>query len=254
MIVGYPTLKNAPITEALIDIRVKLPSSLDTGQINSIHDAIKEQYPDKQEQRVSEFKFEPKAEVTVKSSEAKIHGFRYLTSDKKQIVQTRIDGFTFSRLHPYITWTQLRDEARRLWKIYTDITSPELIYRVAVRYINNLNIPMPIDDFGDYLVSPPVVPDNPDVKDKLPQGISSFLNRIVLPKPEINSHAIITQALETIIDTNKSLPIILDIDAIYLNPDGFAEDYAWNKLEELRYFKNEIFFNSITKKLLEQYE
>ncbi|HDH53274.1 MAG TPA: hypothetical protein ENH24_02190 [Nitrospirae bacterium] len=35
---------------------------------------------------------------------------------------------------------------------------------------------MPIGDFGDYLVSPPVVPDNPDVKDKLPQGISSFLS------------------------------------------------------------------------------
>ena len=165
-----------------------------------------------------------------------------------------MDGFTFSRLHPYITWEQLRDEAYRLWKIYVDITSPELIHRVAVRYINNLSIPMPIGDFGDCLVSPPVVPDNPDVKDKLPQGISSFLNRIVLPKPDINSHAIITQALETVIDTSKPLPIILDIDAIYHNPDGFTEDDAWNKLEALRYFKNEIFFNSITKKLKELYE
>lgn len=150
-----------------------------------------------------------------------------------------MDGFTFSRLHPYITWKQLRDEAYRLWKIYTDITSPELINRVAVRYINNLNIPMPIGDFGDYLTAPPIVPE------KLPQGISSFFSRIVLPKPSINSFAIITQALETIIDSSKSLPIILDIDAIHLNPDDLSEKEAWNKLEELRHYKNEIFFNSM---------
>ncbi len=245
----YPTLKNAPITEALIDIRVKLSSSVDAEKLDSIYELIKEQYPVKQKQKVSEFKFETKAEVIVKSSEAKMHGYRYITSDKKQIVQTRLDGFTFSRLHPYITWEQLHDEAYRLWKIYVDITSPELISRVAVRYINNLNIPMPIGDFGEYLTAPPVVPE------KLPQGISSFFSRIVLPKPSINSFAIITQALETIIDTSKSLPLILDIDAIHHNPDGLSEEEAWNKLEELRYFKNEIFFNSMPiNKIKELYE
>ncbi len=244
----YPTLKNAPITEALIDIRVKLPSSVDVNRIDFIHELIREQYPVKQEQKVSEFKLEPKAEVIVKSSEAKMHGYRYITTDKKQIVQTRLDGFTFSRLQPYITWNQLRDEAYRLWKMYADITSPELIYRVAVRYINNLNIPMPIGDFGEYLTAPPIVPE------KLPQGISSFFSRIVLPKPSINSFAIIAQALETIIDTSKSLPIILDIDAIHHNPDGLTEKDTWNKLENLRNFKNEIFFNSITKKLQELYK
>lgn len=245
----YPTLKKAPITEALIDIRVKLPSSVDADKLDFIYELIKEQYPVKQKQKVSEFEFEPNADVIVKSYEAKMHGYRYITSDKKQIVQTRMDGFTFSRLHPYITWEHLRDEAYRLWKIYVDIASPELISRVAVRYINNLNIPMPIGDFGDYLTSPPIVPE------KLPQGISSFFSRIVLPKPSINSFAIITQALETIIDTSKSLPIILDIDAIHHNPDGLSEEEAWNKLEELRYFKNEIFFNSIhSEKIKELYE
>lgn len=234
-----PTLRNAPITEALIDIRVKLPSSIEVEKLNSIYELIKEQYTVKQEQKVSEFKFEPKAEAIVKSSDAKMHGYRYITSDKKQIVQTRLDGFTFSRLHPYITWEQLRDEAYRLWKMYVEITSPELIYRVAIRYINNLNIPMPIGDFGEYLTAPPIVPE------KLPQGISSFFSRIVLPKPSINSFAIITQALETIIDTGKSLPVILDIDAIHHNPDGLPEEEAWDILEELRNFKNEIFFNSM---------
>lgn len=76
----YPTLNNAPITEALIDIRVKLPSSVNAEKLDSIFELLKEQYPVKQEQKVSEFRFETKAEVIVRSSEAKMHGYRYITS------------------------------------------------------------------------------------------------------------------------------------------------------------------------------
>ncbi len=39
----YPKLRNAPITEALIDIRVKLPSSVDAEKLDSIYELIKEQ-------------------------------------------------------------------------------------------------------------------------------------------------------------------------------------------------------------------
>lgn len=244
----YPTLKKAPITEAIIDIRVKLPSSVTAEKIHSIYELVKEQYPEEQKQEVSEFKFEPKADVKVKASEAAIKAYRYITSDKKQILQTRLDGFALSRLHPYEDWDTLRDEAFRLWKMYVDIATPELIYRVAVRYINNLNIPMPKKDFNEYLTAAPTVPE------ALPQAISSFFNRIVLPNPSINSHAIITQALEQVIDTNQPIPIILDIDAIHHKPDGLSEDEAWTTIENLRHFKNDIFFNSITPELKELYK
>ncbi|MFQ5787654.1 MAG: hypothetical protein ACE5H1_06700 [Thermodesulfobacteriota bacterium] len=43
----YPILKKAPITEALIDIRVKLSSAFETEKIDSIYESIKAQYPDK---------------------------------------------------------------------------------------------------------------------------------------------------------------------------------------------------------------
>lgn len=242
----YPTLKNAPATEALIDIRVKLPSDVQVEKIDSIYESIKVQYPERQEQRISEVKFEPKEEEIVKSSGAKINGYRYISSDKKQIVQTRLDGFTFSRLHPYITWDSLRDEAFRLWTIYRDITSPESIIRVALRYINNLNISLPIRDFEDYLTAPPTVPN------VLPQGVSSFLMRVVIHEPSLGANAIITQALEPIV-TDKA-PIILDIDVFRQQPSGIGEKDAWELIEKLRHFKNKIFFNSITDKLKEMYK
>jgi uncharacterized protein (TIGR04255 family) len=157
-------------------------------------------------------------------------------------------GFTFSRLKPYISWQQLRDEARRIWDYYKEVTSAELITRVALRYINNLNIPVPEHElkFHDYLTAPPAVPDG------IPQAISEFVTRVVVPVPSLNANAIITQALEPI-SKPKFLPLILDIDVFRFNPDGIEED-PWKILESLRVFKNKIFFNSITNTLEEMYK
>lgn len=249
MLKEYPTLRNAPITEAVIDIRAKLRPDIDATTIDPMHGSIKEQYPERHEQKISGAQFEIKAGETgeIKPLEVKINGYRYISSDKRQIVQARLDGFTFSRLHPYIKWEDLRNEAHRLWTLYRDITSPESITRVAVRYINNLNIPMPIEDYSDYLTAPPIVPE------ELPQGVGSFLTRVVIHESSIDAHAIITQALDRIVDP-KVAPVILDIDVFKRKTEGIEEKDAWETLEELRKFKNKIFFSSISNKLKEMYE
>ncbi len=239
----YPILKNAPIIEAIIDIHVKLSSNFDVTRIDSIYNSISANYPERQELRIIESHFN-RGSVTV--SAPKLMGYRYTSSDKKQIFQARVDGFTFSRLKPYIKWDHIRDEARRLWELYRNITSPEAITRVAVRYINNLNIPMPIKDFSEYLTAPPTVPD------ALPQGVTSFLNRVIIHEPLLDAYAIITQAMDQVI--GDVAPVILDIDVFVLRPEGIEENQAWEILEKLRDFKNKIFFSSITEKLKEMYK
>jgi uncharacterized protein (TIGR04255 family) len=245
-----PVLKNAPITEALIDIRVKLPATTDVKSIYLLFEKIKNQYPTRQEYKVSEFSFQLKPDAApVKASQHKVNGYRYISADQKQIFQARLDGFTMSRLHPYTEWKDLRDEAKKLWQFYRDITRPEAITRVALRYINNLNIPMPIVDFSDYLAAPPIIPEG------LPQGVSSFLTRVTIHEPAIAANAIITQALEVVPQTPEMnhLPVILDIDVFRLDPNGIEENDAWNTIDQLRHFKNKIFDKSITPKLKEIY-
>ena len=242
----YQVLGRAPISEALIDIRVKLSSKLDVRQIDSIYESIKPDYPQKLEQRISQVQVEQKPDEGMVKSSIKINGYRYISSDKKQIIQARLAGFTFSRLHPYITWEALRSEAYRLWLLYKEVTTPELITRVALRYINNLNIPMPIKDFSEFLTAPPVIPD------ELPQGVSSFLTRVIIHEPSIGADGIITHALEQVV--TDVAPIILDIDVFKFQPDGIDEKDAWDAIEKLRNFKNQIFFKSITDKLKEMYK
>ena len=239
----YTVLSKAPITEALIDIRVKLPEDLKVDKLNSLYDAIASQYSERKERMRSEVRFDfKKGEPPKLTAGDKIDGYLFISSDKRQIVQARLDGFTFSRLKPYETWERFHDEAYRLWQLYVDITSPELITRAALRYINHMDIPLPIRDFSDYLTAPPIVPED------LPQGVSSFLTRVVIHEPSINATAIITQALEQIIKPDF-VPIILDIDVFRQIPDGMKREEAWKTIGELRHFKNRIFFKSVTEKL-----
>ena len=69
---GYQVLKKAPITEGLIDIRVKLSPELDVRQIDSIYEPIKSEYPQKQEQRLSQVQVEQKPEENIVKSLSKI--------------------------------------------------------------------------------------------------------------------------------------------------------------------------------------
>lgn len=243
----YPTLNKAPITEALVDIRCKLPKGFKVDQFKTIGAEISEAYPIEKIMRMHQATIDVGDREQSVTTHGKINGYRYESSNRTKIVQLSLDGFTFNRLKPYNNWAEVRDEALRLWNLYIELVKPEVINRIALRYINNLNVPMPVMDFRDYLTCPPEVPEG------LPQGIISFFYRVVIPANDSKITAIITQALEPKVDIKDYLPIILDIDVIKFTPDGFLEENILAILEKLRNFKNQIFFKSITPKLLEVY-
>jgi len=239
----YPLLKNAPITEAVINIRVKLPEKFDYTKLASINGISKDNYPKKHEVKKFEGRLAFSKGIAFEPQTEKLAGYAFESEANKQVVQVLREEFVFSKLKPYESWEGLRDEARALWEAYKEVTSPELITRVALRYINNLQLPTTDDPwkFVNYLTAPPTVPEN------LPPAISNYFMRIVLPIPELKAQAIIIQALESV-KKPKFVPVILDIDVFRLEPDGIKED-IWDILESLRVLKNRIFFNSITKKL-----
>jgi uncharacterized protein (TIGR04255 family) len=231
-------LPNAPIKEALIDIKVALPEGVDITALDPIYDQISAEYPTKNEIRTGEFgvHFSEDGPVTTTVGHGVI-GHKYTSIDGAQIVQFRTNGFTFSRLEPYQTWESMKDEAYRLWKVYSDVASPSVITRIATRYINVLNLPLG-DELEKYLVAPPELPE------ELPQAIMSYLSRIVTSDPEIDAMGVITQSFEGA--KENIAPVVLDIDT-FINKqfDMDAEDY-WQCLESLREYKNRIFFESIT--------
>ena len=149
-------LEKAPIIEAIIDIRVRPSPNQNLSQLLSIHSHISKEYPHKSDRVRMQGTFNVnKREVESSSS---IHGYIFTSEDKKQVVQARMDGFSFSRLEPYECWENLREEALRLWKIYLEVVTPALVTRVALRYINKLEFPTQVKNISDWLTSPPAVP------------------------------------------------------------------------------------------------
>ena len=239
-------LPNAPIKEALIDLRVALPPDQELSHLDAVYDQIRDRFPIKKTIHEGRFgvNFDFKEGVPPKTIASHLSlGFRYESADGRRVAQFRLNGFTYSRLAPYTTWEEMRDEARDLWGIFVQAASPFRVTRAATRFINIIPIPLPFDDFEEYLTAPPRIPDN------LPQGLNSYMTRIVLPNPLIDATAIITQALEGVEISHA--PVVLDIDVLTNRDFDVSCEKYWEVLEDLRVFKNKIFFESITEKTAE---
>ena len=244
-------LPHAPITEAILDIRVKLPPGVELTTLATFQDALKHRYPSKQE-RVTwrghiEIKASPVSQVS-QSAAGGPDGYLFTSIDGRQVVQARLDGFGFSRLKPYDKWETLRDEARELWQHYVLIASPESVTRVALRYINRIEIPLPMRDFKDYIrTTPEIAPD-------LPQELENFFMRLVIPDPKTKAVTIVTETVEPIGEASDRLPLILDIDVFRMAAFKPDEHPMWETFEHLRILKNEVFFKSITPKAKELFQ
>jgi uncharacterized protein (TIGR04255 family) len=245
----YPVYPHAPIIEALLDIRAQLPNEVELTQLENYHNQIKDRFPEKK-QRVS---IEVKAGVQIASiTETSLStsggpdGFFFRSPNERKIVQARLDGFTFNKLKPYENWELFSSEAKNLWNIFCQVANPIKITRVALRYINKIFFPLPMKDFKEYILTIPEVAPN------LPQGLTQLFARLWIPKPEIEALAIITETMEEP-NQDQKLPFIFDID-VFKGIDYSEPDRIWKDFEELRQFKNEVFFNSLTEKAKEMFK
>jgi uncharacterized protein (TIGR04255 family) len=247
---AWPRFPNAPIKEAILDIRVELPHEIGLDQLLRFQDAIQGQYPHKRErvQFSAELHLEQQREQqqSVQPSK-KVDGYVFTSVDSKDIVQARLDGFTINRVQPYDAWPSFRDTGKRLWEHYLSIATPTAVTRIALRYINRLELPLPIKDFKEYLLTVP------EIAPSLPQGLKTFFMRLEIPSEQHQAIAIITETMEAPVD-GKLLPVILDIDAIRESPFPPRSEEIWQTFENLREFKNQIFFQSVTDKAKELFK
>lgn len=244
----YTTFPNAPIMEAILDIKVQLPSEVTLEKIASYHDRIRDRFPVKEER--TEFSagimFSAQKTSIDLPSVNKI-GYMFRSHEDKKVVQSRLDGFAFNKLKPYESWEHFRTEGRELWNLYYDMVKPIKISRIALRYINRIEIPLPFKDFKDYVLTVP------EIAPKLPQALSEFFMRLAIPNPDIGAMAVINETMEQPTEGQR-LPFIFDSDVFKITNIVGNPESLWTEFEALRVFKNEIFFNSMTEKAKELFQ
>ena len=243
----YPVLSGAPIVEAVLDIRVTFSENINIDTVHALHEKIKNQFPIEQQQYAftGEFQLRPQKDKIESSSSsgALINGYLFYSEDKKKIFQARLSGFTFHLQKPYSTWNEFKAEARRYWEIYKDSLKPLTINRVALRYINKIELGAKFTP-TKYFQTIPVLG-----KKLAGYEMNNLFSQITIKNPGINAKANITQGVEPPSPGQEIVSnFVFDIDTYCVG--DFNEEEIWNKFEELRDFKNEIFFESITEETL----
>ena len=236
----------APITEALIDLRVERSPEVTPSTMKEVQRFVEQDYPTCEDLVSFQGMLQVGASVAVAATQTPI-GYRFTSKDQKQVLQAEVNGFVVSRLAPYTGWNVLSDEAQRLWGVYRGIVNPLHITRVAVRYINRLDLPLPLHDFKDYLRTVPEVSPN------LSQGLSGYVMHLQIPQEDLNGMLVLNQALVQPLKDDV-VSILLDIDVfLEVNLPGNS-DAVWALLNQLRVRKNEVFEACITDKTRELIE
>jgi uncharacterized protein (TIGR04255 family) len=214
-----------------------------------IHGFIKDRYPD-----VAEEYFYA-GEVSVPAvgeppEHEDVHGhigYSFSDAARRQTLRATLDRFNFSVGQPYDRWQPFRDEALELWEIFKEVSGALEISRVALRYINRIDIPntkmAKLEDyFRIYLEIPEGWPGGTTLSNFFVQfhahqkdlGCELVVNQTPAPSPE-----------EDMVSVRLDFDLFRELYADSLLVSEDAE--AWQLLEKLRERKNEVFNASITK-------
>lgn len=244
----YPQLARPPLREALIDIKLRDRLPVDWGKrLESVQfKGFQVSHPLKE----GSFRFEippDHAPASAKVVSDETLGYRYDRADATQALLVRRNGMTLSILKNYTTWEALKEATYNLWVEYLRLSGLVQVERLAVRYINAIEL-LPGGDTDEYLTAGPRIPK------ELPQMLDRFLQRIEIPFLKEKATAIITQASgDRPAEGMSNREAILDIDVFCSGSFEGASPGIWITLDNLRDIANRIFFSSITRRMLDSF-
>lgn len=233
--------KNAPIQEAVFDIRVKKVSNTEIRYYESLKDSVLSDFPNT-ERKVhfaGRYRFEKRDLITEHSTPQEM-GVIFTNKEGNKKVQFRKDGFTFNHLKPYPNWDNFSEEAFKYWEIYKNEIEPHSVDRIALRYINKIDLPLTDDlNFHEYFQNIPQLPE------PLNKGYLGLLLRFKAPCSVGDFIANVTSKFEK--PDDNFLPFILDIDVFALRDFSIDENLK-EEFSLIRENKNNIFESLITDK------
>lgn len=236
---------NAPIVEAIIDFQVsfKVPPNFETLQTfaTTLSEEFGEQTTTKQVSAGIKIDDSQPIGMNLETSD---HGLVLRNKGNDKIIQLRMNGYSFSKLKPYSRWEDVRAEALQHWEAYREQVKPSKVTRMALRYINRIDLPLPFEDFREYILT------NPEIAPGIPQAVANFFFKATVRDPDTGAWAniICTTAKQ---EDEKLVPYILDIDVFFQKEYELGSDDFYNDLETLREYKNNIFLSSVTEKTKE---
>ena len=238
-------LTRPPIKEALIDIRVAPDTPVTSERLAPLRSALADRYPVVDERQNIQAELRVEGGKLMPRSQSAFGGIWFKTADDQQIAQFRPDGFTLNQVMTYVDGGVLVDEALRLWELYKSVAGQLVVTRLAMRYINELQLPYrPEDDFRRFLTEPARLPE-----DGSPQQFSSYLTRVVAHEgPDV---IVVTQSLDSPGDDKGRVKVVVDLDVATTEDLSADHSVLMSALLRLRTLKNRVFFSLLTEEAVE---
>jgi len=218
----------SPLVEALLDIRVQASEDDIMSKLAAVGDAEQTRYPN----RSKRFELSAPMVLTIgegepESSAVQVDwvGYTFASEDGRHLFHAQKNGFTCNHLTPYSGWAAFREEARQLWTTYLHIATPASITRIALRYINKIDLPGG-SEFSHYFKT------YPEVSADMPQLLAGLLMRLVIPHLDIGATLILHQSMLNP-QEDGTTPIILDLDLFKFVDLRADSDELWDWIEQL---------------------
>ncbi len=250
----FPVLADAPIAEAVIDLRAFPSNVFEEAAVKSSLEKKLGGYSFLDSHREIHYEVRSEGEKPPEQSIRDLgwRGVRFQSTDQKNLAQFNRDGFAFSRLEPYDNWQSFFQEGKFVWSVFKDIAAPITIDRIGLRFINRIQLPPGEMNFEQYITNAPAPPSGLDLP------FFGFMHQETLAVP---GHPYAINLIKTIQQpqnpADNGVSIILDIDVFTFQPIAQQVENDDNTLSqmlnEMRWLKDKTFFGSITDKGLERF-
>jgi uncharacterized protein (TIGR04255 family) len=240
--------KKAPITEAVIDLRVALPEGTRVEALRDLHSRLSKVYNAPQELYEGVAQIELGGPSPITRAARSLRGYRFDRAVPERVMTAKLDGFSYSALAPYDRWETFRSEAKELWELYRDSYHPAHVTRVAVRYINRINVPLRSADSKGALQLEDYFRTYPQIAEGLAHNtMAGFIMQVQVPQPDLESTLMLNQAVVPPPDPEVVLSVVLDLDLFReVQWDPNDDGLVWSFFDKLRERKNQAFEASIT--------
>lgn len=237
----FPHLANAPITEAVVDFKARLPADFDLSAFKSLESRLAGRFPRVEERKELRLVIGAAGSPPPNLKESSLVGFFFYSADGTTIAQFRRDGFTFNRLKPYTDWADIFGQASTLWRLYAETAREVEVTRIATRYVNRMEFPAAVG-LERFLHMRPVLPA------AWPHVLPGAVMRVKLL--EANGVAAnVVLAIEELTGVAYN-SVIFDIDAFWRIGHKMETDELLEHFLKLRAMKNKVFFTGLTQEAI----
>lgn len=238
----YP---KAPILEAVLDIQVRASTAPSQDVFLELARSLSTEFPQFADLNLNHLQVSLAAtsELSSVAHSFQVSGLRLYRPQNDRVLLIQPRGMTLSHLPPYTSWEDLQPEARRLWERYVEFVKPEGVTRVALRYINKIDLPHPKIELRDYFKLYPEIPSD------IPQEVNAFFLQLQMPQfdlaPDLMAAINFTPTTRR---DERTVSIVLDLDLYAVRGLPTSSDEVFKLLNLIRTRKNELFEACITDK------